>query len=390
MIFSEPKTARMINRLRVLNCIQQLGSASRADLSRELVINKVSISEIVLQLLEEGMVEESEKTSGSIGRRPTPLRISRGAGYVLAVDAGGANTASGIALLNGDLVRFQRQPTPAFSAAGEKTAFITETVRSLTGKCRDPRLIKGCAVSLSTDDHEDLPGSQRERTLQYSAAAKSISQAVGIPVVVDSSVRSMLLGEIWFSDLPREESVFYISWGRNIKAAVLSQERINPVESEFGHLDIGSGLPCRCGKKGCLESSAAGWALEQRTGALQELLHGKNSGSADHSEARTLAASASRAMGTAAAAAAAVLCPDRIIIGGGLSALDDSFYRIMNETFGQKAAPGIRSSLVISRTALGERSGILGAAAAALDTFVYKRRELYALTAAGITLLQHL
>ena len=53
MKFSDPATARTINRLRVLNLLRNDGAMSRADISRSLGLNKPSTSEIVASLIKE-------------------------------------------------------------------------------------------------------------------------------------------------------------------------------------------------------------------------------------------------------------------------------------------------------------------------------------------------
>ena len=55
MDFSRPDNARKINRLKVLDALRKR-DMSRAELSRELVINKVSVSEITDSLIKEGFV----------------------------------------------------------------------------------------------------------------------------------------------------------------------------------------------------------------------------------------------------------------------------------------------------------------------------------------------
>ena len=75
MKFSDPATARTINRLRVLNLLRNDGAMSRADISRSLGLNKPSTSEIVASLIKEGLAEEGGKVETTSGRRPIAVSL---------------------------------------------------------------------------------------------------------------------------------------------------------------------------------------------------------------------------------------------------------------------------------------------------------------------------
>ncbi len=390
MIFSDPKTARIINRLRVLNCIQQRGTISRADLSRELVINKVSISEIADMLIREGLIEEAGKVSGAVGRKPTLLRICREAAFVLAIDIGLKNTTLGIGNLMGELVRFERRPTADFSDSAEFTDYIASSAARLADRFRSPEKIRGFAVTLHADI--DSAGGRLMRAadwgLEQIPLGRLLTRKLSLPTVIDQNVRSMLLAERWFGDISPDNSIFYINWGQKIGAAQLAGNTILSVNSEFGHTWTGGEAVCFCGKKGCLETLSGGWSIEKQgneiTGGSGKTVKQLYRDATENKALAEIFNRAAEAMGKAAAVAANIISPDRILIGGGLSGIDDTYYRTINEQFIRTAAPGTRSSLIITRSALGDRAGILGAAALGLDAFIYKRRELDSLSAPSV------
>ena len=390
MIFSDPKTARTINRLRVLNCIFQSGMISRAGLSRELVINKVSISEIVSGLLDEGLIEEAGKVSGAVGRQPIMLRIVKQAKYVLCIDIGLKNTVLGISNMLGELVRFERSPTPNFLDPDDLADFLADAVLKLTGRFRSPERVLGCAVSLHASIEPDTgilmnaPDWGWENINLHTLMKKRLK----LPFIIDSNVRSMLLAERWFGDIDLKKTVFYINWGQKIGAAQMSGTTILSANSEFGHTPVSKQTLCFCGKTGCLEASAGGWSLQEKgnslLGTFNETVRQLYKKVGSNPALAALFRDAAISMGQSAAAAANIVSPDTIIIGGGLSVIEDSYFRIMNETFLLNAAPGTRSrsTLLIIRSKLGDRAGILGTAALGLNTFMYKRSQLDTLAVA--------
>jgi predicted NBD/HSP70 family sugar kinase len=74
--------------------------------------------------------------------------------------------------------------------------------------------------------------------------------------------------------------------------------------------------------------------------------------------------------------ASALFRPDKIIIGGGISALPERYFTTLLRTFERRAASIIQEKTSIERSTLGERSGILGIAAMGLDEFIFKRSLL--------------
>ena len=88
MKLSQPKSARTINTARVLASLRTTPGLSKADLARDLGLNKVSTGEIVDDLISQGLVKETGKVESTNGRRPTSLAIVPDAKYVLSVDIG--------------------------------------------------------------------------------------------------------------------------------------------------------------------------------------------------------------------------------------------------------------------------------------------------------------
>ena len=79
MDFSRPDNARRINRLKVLSELRK-GTCSKAELSRRLDINKVSIGEICDKMIKEGLIEETGREQTAQGRPGTLLSINSKAG----------------------------------------------------------------------------------------------------------------------------------------------------------------------------------------------------------------------------------------------------------------------------------------------------------------------
>ncbi len=379
MRFTQPAAARAVNRLRVLNLIEQQPGLSRAQAARILALNKVSTGEIVEILLSENLIEESGKFSGGNGRPATALLLKKDAKAILAVDMGTKATSVALCDLGGNLLRFERFPTPSDPKPEELCVQVIKTCLRIMKMMKDPSILLGIAIS--------VPGTLSEDRQSISSApawnwkdiplAQAISSNTHLPVVLDNNVRSMVMGEQWFNAQQAPQSMLYVNWGEHVSAAWVVDGKITNEENHFGHMPLHTGKPCRCGATGCLETVAAGWALTQQaqeaTGTA-ELTVKQMCQQADPRTAPILS-NAAQAMGEALALAAITTGCSSITLGGGISLMPDTYIGQLKQSFEQTASSRL-SDVSIERTALGDKAGILGTAAVGLDAFLFHKSML--------------
>ena len=72
---------------------------------------------------------------------------------------------------------------------------------------------------------------------------------------------------------------------------------------------------------------------------------------------------------------ATILRPEKILIGGPLAALPEKLFNSITEQFEREVSPLITNTEIV-KSALGEQSGVLGAASIGLDEFIFRRSLL--------------
>lgn len=377
MHFSQPTAARQINRLRTLNLIATHEELSRADVARMLGLNKVSTGEIVDRLLEEGMLLETGTRTTAVGRRPVALELHKDAKMVLALDIGSRNTSIALVNLAGDMLRFERFPTAKDPKPEQLAATIIQLAQKFLSRMKDSSIVSGMAISINGEVEPATGTILRIPEWKWESVplAYALKKHLKFPVIMENNVKSMILGERWFANISSDTTYFYVNWGEHIGAAYLAEGKILSHDCQFGHMPVAQSGTCRCGAIGCLETLASGWALvenfPQVSSVKQLCTLAESDGAADSDLLH-----AAQSLGLALVSASAILRPQRIIIGGGISALPERYFTALKETFQRKAPPMILDSTVIERTSLGDRAGILGTAAMALDEFVFKRTLL--------------
>ena len=87
------RSLRELNRGRVIDVLRGRGTASRAEIARATGLSRSTVSSIVSDLLETGIVAEQEDSPGVAhgdqgGRPPVLLSLEKSAGVALGVDFG--------------------------------------------------------------------------------------------------------------------------------------------------------------------------------------------------------------------------------------------------------------------------------------------------------------
>lgn len=382
MMFSDPESARSINRLRILNTILSSGSTSRAELARTLHLNKMSVSAIVTELLESSYIIESGKNSGASGRRSITLEIDRGKGIIIAVDAGLFELRIAAVDCRGDIIRQTVLTPPDDHTAERFVSLLTQEISTLLQGMDGSTPVLGTALAFGgvIDRQQGSVLFSPNWDWHDEPIAEKLSSSLGHETVIDNNVRTMLLAESWFTDTDSEKTLFYINWAEGIGSALSSGGVILPIHSEFGHLHVSETRTCSCGKVGCLQAHASGRILTE-TGNRAAGTNGKSIPELLRTcpEMHRLCEHASVCMGRGISSVVNILSPDEIVIGGGLSDLEDYYFDILQQECRKHSMSALQDGLRIRKSRLGSRAGILGAAALGMDRFIYQRQFLRAL-----------
>lgn len=142
---------------------------------------------------------------------------------------------------------------------------------------------------------------------------------------------------------------------------------------DIGHtrVAVAGDRQCRCGDIGCLETVAAGWALVSEATAgdagithVRDLVQLAQGGDPS---ARQLLRESGRQLGELLAVAVNLLNPQAIVLGGDMAAAFDIYAGGVRETIYGRATALAARELQVLPASNGDRAGVVGCAALALD-----------------------
>ena len=335
MDFSRPDNARKINRLKVLSALRH-EELSKAEISRRLGINKVSIGEIIDIMVKEGLLEEAGKAAYSSGRPAMLLSIKANSGRVLSIDMRKKAVSVSVSDALGRILRFERFPrTESFRED------LDRTIRKMRGN--DDVRIYGTAIV-----NEDI----------------DLSGIIDAPKVVLSRIEAESASEM--ARMERADDTLFLSWSDDIEA-VFYHEGFIPLP-QFPHIRAQRDGECSCGGKGCLCTAASGTALLRKSGmkGYRELVSNPAGLEAVRESLRPMAAALSMAV--------QALSASKVVITGELSALPDSVFEHLQALVDSALPPSMH--VPVERSKSGDKGAREGAAILALDEFFYHTRLL--------------
>ncbi|WEZ84453.1 ROK family protein [Rhizobium sp. 32-5/1] len=204
------------------------------------------------------------------------------------------------------------------------------------------------------------------------------------PVSLENDGIAAAIGEWQFGEGKGYDNLIYVTVSTGIGGGIISDGRVvrgrKGMAGHIGHMSVmPNGELCPCGNRGCFEAYGSGtaFALRARIRALNctETVLGKN-GTEVHSRdvfsaarngdvlANTLIEEEAEILGRGFVSLIHIFSPEIVVMGGGLSHEFDRLQPGIQNYIAQRAMPAFNDVQVI-RAALGQNSGLVGAAALA-------------------------
>jgi predicted NBD/HSP70 family sugar kinase len=338
-----------------------------------------------------GLLVHGEELASTGGRPPGALLFNRDAGVVLAVAIGRSRSQLAVLDLEGHELAADSRDHESGVGPDALLPDVVDRLRSLLDGLRSDgaaadRPVLGIGLSLpgTVDPERGVSvGSPVMAGWDGVELAPWFEGLTDAPLFVandaDVLARSELLGGA--GALP---DALVVKASTGLGLGIVADGRVLSghlgAAGEIGHtvVDVTDGLPCRCGGTGCLETVAGGWALVAR---MAELRAAENPSGPEVEHVRDLVALAlqgdatargllresGRALGEVLAVAINLLNPAAVVIGGDMAAAFDFYVAGVRESVYRRAAPIATRDLRFLPAAHGDRAGVVGCGALALD-----------------------
>ncbi|MBE2237937.1 MAG: ROK family transcriptional regulator [Caldilineaceae bacterium] len=278
-----PPTIRSGNRAGVLEVIRRNQGISRAELSRHTGLTHAAISNIVGELLEQGLIIEDGQSSAELGRPRIRLTINATRYAVIGVDLARSQIRAIVSDLQGNILRSISAASTYDHPVEITLSTLTELLEQLLADCGElcGRIVGigvGAPGPLSAAEGTILSppnfGSWRNVPIK-----QILEERFGLPVFIDNDANGCALAEGWFGAGRTFEDFIYLAIGTGVGAGIMTggviQRGVHGIAGEVGHTTIEvAGPHCTCGNYGCLELYTSATALVQA--AQQAMMCGED------------------------------------------------------------------------------------------------------------------
>ena len=330
------------------------GERSRADLARQLGLTKATISILVAELLDLGLVvESSQQPIEGRGRPGRDLSLAWNAWHVVAVDLSDDLAFRGAVVdLRGTVLR--RRSIPREGDTGEAAARKAEAlVDSLIEEAFAPILGIGICVP-GTVDLDGVVVTSNYLEWSHLPLRALTEERTGLPVSVANDANAAALAE---SDAHRHDDLILVKMGTGVGAGITANGSSiygpHLTAGEIGHIaiDADDDIRCICGRTGCLEAMVS----------IPRLMARLASAESDAARQEVLRAAGNR-LGVALAPLIGALGMDYVVVSGPPQLLEGAFMTAAKIALEPRLMPELLATLDFHVSDLGEDIMLRGAA----------------------------
>lgn len=406
---SQINLVKSLNLRAVLLTLLYDGEISRVQLARRTSLSSTTITKLIAELLEQGIVveettaEQEERLSGeprAVGRPRTALRLLPDARFTLGIHIGIGVVRVALANLHAGLVHNQLMEFDISQPAWQTMEAIAGLAEQVIAASQvDPQRILGVGIGSSglTDHRRGVAVLAPNLGWKQVPLRQFFETRLGLPVIVDNNVRAMALGEAMYGAGKGTEVLAFVYGRVGVGAGFVVNGQIYHGSAagagEIGHITIlpQGGERCSCGNSGCLETLVSEPALLRQARQLVETQPAgplaRAAGSSPNIETvfaaarqgdqstRQMLDHSSYYLGIALANLVNILNPDLILLGGIFAQGADLLLPAAEETMREMAFARLGENVRLQTSEFGWRAGVTGAATLALNKFFFQQPE---------------
>lgn len=290
--------------------------------------------------------------------------------YRIGVDLGGAKTEIVLLSPQGETLLRRRIPTPVaegYGAVLEATAALIRETATLTPQGCEHTL--GVGIPGAISPATGLVQNANSTCLIGHPLQEDLQRALGRPLAMENDANCFVLAESQAGAGRGFGLVFGVIMGSGCGGGLCLDGKVrkgpHAIAGEWGHTSVDPlGAPCYCGKRGCVETKISGSGVEAAFAAatgrrlsMREITAGARSGEPGCVEAfdRFL-----DDFGRCLAGLIGVLDPDAVVLGGGLSNIDELYVQGLERVRAYAFHADLRTPIL--KNELGDSAGVFGAA----------------------------
>lgn len=374
------------NKKKIITSFFYSSNCTIPELSKELNLSIPTVTKMVNEMVEEGVLNDLGKSDSKAGRKPNTYGLNPQSGYFLGVDVKRDHLNLGLCNFVGEVVMQDFEiPFTNSADSAETLNNICNIVNDFIASSKIPKdkIFNSC-FNISGRVNPTTGYSYSTFNFSETPLSEILSEKIGIPVCIENDTRAMTYGEFLSGALNGERNVLFVNLGWGLGLGMIIDGKLYNGKSgfagEFGPVyAFDNEVLCHCGKKGCLETEVSGMALHRDI--LQSIHEGKTSvlsAKAEKNENITLTdiieavnnedflcidliEGIGSKLGKQLAGLINIFNPEVVVIGGALSAAGEYLIPPIRQAVKKYSLKLVNTDTHIIVSRLAEKAGIVGA-----------------------------
>ncbi|HZK96636.1 MAG TPA: ROK family protein [Prolixibacteraceae bacterium] len=254
----------------IIKRLTLIGVATIAELCKETDFSIPTVTKIIAELIDEGIVFEDGKVGTAGGRRPSQYGINPNACFYLGVEVKRDSINIGIQDFNNSFVKLSENILYTLENTRESLSSLCSIINKFvddSGVIRDK--IIGACINLSGRINSRKGFSYSYFFFEEKPLSEIIESQIHIKTFLENDTRAMAYGEYNCGVIQNEKDVIFVNIGLGVGIGIVCNGKLyygkSGYSGEFGHSPVfDNEIICHCGKKGCLETETSGIALERK------------------------------------------------------------------------------------------------------------------------------
>lgn len=254
---------RAYNRANLLHQIRTKGLISRIDLARSTGLSQASVTTMIAELRDEGLIVEKKSGPYEGGRRPVLLGINADGIHVIGVNIS-------IGQIRVVVINFLSEVVGTYTCLLDKAFYQPEDlahkiVRAVQACMWESNFSKdqisgvGIGIPGLVDSASGVIKFLPNYGWEDVPFRDMLQKEMNHPVYIDNSSNNLAIAEYWWGSGKGVDNFLVVTLENGVGAGSVVNGQLmrghQGIASEFGHLCIDPNGPlCRCGRRGCIET----------------------------------------------------------------------------------------------------------------------------------------
>jgi predicted NBD/HSP70 family sugar kinase len=368
----------------MIRYIDQHGLSTITEMSQDLKASVPKMTSLINELIIAGLIQDQGKLDSTGGRRASVYGLVSGACFFLGVDVKQYHINFGLMDFNRNMV-IEKQKVPFLLENDpeclQRLIVNIEDFILSTGVQR--QLILGMGINLKGRINLKAGHNFNYFHFHDEPLTATIQKETGIPAFLENDSRAMALGEYYNRVDANEKHIVFVNLDYGIGTGIIIDGNLyigkSGFSGEISHIPLFENeLLCHCGKKGCLETEASGYAVLRKfkerikKGASSSILKDNRNpdevtladivsgAQAEDTLCIELLAEAGEKLGKGLAVLINIFNPELMIIGGVMAESGDYIHLPAKSTLNKLSLGLVNNDTLLKFSSMGERAGVVG------------------------------